>query len=308
MKHVLVVGGASDPEAHAVVRELRARGAHPVMCDTSAFPREVHLSLRDGRVVLGRRELPPIASIYLRSLNCHPLTPELQNDLSSRPQGVLAQCNEKRAMLTSALLWMQRKGVPLINDFEANAQHGRKPYQLEMLRAGGLPAPRFLATNDPREARAFVRAVKQAVYKPLAGGATAREVTPADMSKERLERLANAPVLFQELVHGVAVRAYVVGRTVVAAAEIHSTELDYRRNEGEVVATSLRPDERRAVVHAARVCRMPFSGVDLIRGEDEFAVLECNPSPMFAVFEKKTGQAVARPLAALLVGSGKFSA
>ena len=46
---------------------------------------------------------------------------------------------------------------------------------------------------------------------------------------------------------------------------------------------------------------MAFSGVDLIRTAQGFKVLECNPSPMFAVFEKKTGLDIAGPLAAFLL-------
>ena len=59
--------------------------------------------------------------------------------------------------------------------------------------------------------------------------------------------------------------------------------------------------ERRAAIRAARVCGMAFSGVDLIRSDRAFTILECNPSPMFSVFEKKTGFDVAGPVADLLV-------
>ena len=46
---------------------------------------------------------------------------------------------------------------------------------------------------------------------------------------------------------------------------------------------------------------MRVTGVDLIRGPRGFKVLECNPSPMFAVFEEKTGLDVAGPLADYLL-------
>ena len=60
-------------------------------------------------------------------------------------------------------------------------------------------------------------------------------------------------------------------------------------------------EEHGAAVAAARACAMPFSGVDLIRARRGFFLLECNPSPMFAVFEEKTGFNIAQPLAQLLL-------
>ncbi|MCP4639946.1 MAG: ATP-grasp domain-containing protein [bacterium] len=227
--------------------------------------------------------------------------PGSKNDLRTRPHGLLAQFEEKRAFLASVLESLRHRGVRIVNTLEANAQHSRKPFQLELLRNAGLPVPRTLATNDPAAVKRFARDVGEVVYKPLAGGATVQRLERADLKSDRLASLATAPVLFQELVEGVAVRAYVVGRRVVASAEIHSPELDYRRDEQDVVPTRLTPDERRAAIAAAQACGMPFTGVDLIRGKDGFVVLECNPSPMFAVFEKKTGQDVAGPLAQLLL-------
>jgi [lysine-biosynthesis-protein LysW]--L-2-aminoadipate ligase len=124
-----------------------------------------------------------------------------------------------------------------------------------------------------------------------------REVQDEDLYDERLAALVHAPVLFQELVEGVSVRSYVLDGKVVGAAEIRSKELDYRRDEGGVAPTSLNEMEESAARTAARVCRMGFAGVDLIRTRQGFRVLECNPSPMFSVFEKKTGLDIAGPLA-----------
>lgn len=298
---VLILGAKRDPQAVRVARAIRAAGGRAIHYDAVAFPEGAVLSFEDGALRLGRRAVPLPRSAYLRGLAVHPLAPGFEEDLKTRPRGLIAQCDEKRALLESVLLTLERRGTRLVNSLEANEQHSRKPYQLELLRASGLPVPRWLATNDPKAVRAFVRQVGRAVYKPLAGGATVREVLPEDLSEERLEALAAAPVLFQEFVEGVSVRAYVVGRRVAAAAEICSPELDYRRAEEAVVPTRLRPDERRAALAAARACSMTFAGVDLIRRADGFHLLECNPSPMFATFERKTGLDVAGPLAALLL-------
>ena len=287
-------------------REVRQRGDEVLLCDSVAFPEIVRVSFDGDRILIQGKPLPQsIRSAYVRSLGTSYRVPELAKDLKTRPHGLLAQLDECGALMASVACALRAQGVPLVNDLDVNAQHGRKPYQLRLLRDAGLPVPRFLASNDPKAVRSFVRRVERAVYKPLAGGATVREVEPDDLTGERLEALAYAPVLFQELVEGTSVRVYVVGGKAVAAGEIHSTELDYRRREDAVVPARLTASERRAAVSAARACSMRFSGVDLIRAQDRFVVLECNPSPMFAVFEDKTGLDVAGPLAEYLLAPGK---
>ncbi len=260
----------------------------------------------DGRLVLAGKPIPAsLTSVYLRATGPSPFSPRYEADLQSRPRGLFAQWEERVAFIASTLLSLESQGIPVVNSLEVNSQHSRKPLQLELLRRAGLPVPRSLASNDPKAVKAFVKDVRAAVFKPLAGGATVRRVQKEDLSRERLEGLTLAPVLFQELLEGISVRVYVVGKRVVAAAEIHSTELDYRRDEGVVASTRLTIEERRAAVSAAAACDMRFSGVDLIRGAKGFHVLECNPSPMFAVFEEKTGLDVAGPLAKYLLNPGR---
>lgn len=299
---VIAFGAKGDPQIGRVSREVRRRGGTLLLCDTSAFPEESRITCDGERILVNGRTLPATAcSVYVRSLGASYRAPENARDLKRRPHGLLAQLDERSALLCSLVLLLRDRGIPVVNDLDVNAQHGRKPFQLHLLHVAGLPVPRYLASNDPRAVRAFVRKVGQAVYKPLGGGATVREVEPDDLTDDRLASLSLAPVLFQELVEGVSVRAYVVGGAVVAAGTIHSTELDYRRKEDAVKATRLTSAERRAAVAAARACSMRFAGVDLIRSHNGFVVLECNPSPMFAVFEGKTGLDVAGPLAAYLL-------
>jgi len=165
--------------------------------------------------------------------------------------------------------------------------------------------PRTVATNDPAAVVELARGVGgNVVYKPVAGGGLCRRATAEDLGEDRLRSLAAAPVLFQEEVVGRNVRAYVVGGRVVAAYEIVSDQVDYRGSETSVVAIPLPDAEDEACRTAAAACGMPFSGIDLKRRPDDtFAVLECNPSPMFAAIERRTGPPlVGEALADLLVG------
>jgi glutathione synthase/RimK-type ligase-like ATP-grasp enzyme len=67
-----------------------------------------------------------------------------------------------------------------------------------------------------------------------------------------------------------------------------------------VQATAPSDAERAACCAAADACGMACTGVDIRRRPDRsFALLECNPSPMFAAIERRTG---ASPVTAALVG------
>jgi glutathione synthase/RimK-type ligase-like ATP-grasp enzyme len=275
--------------------------------DTSAFPESVMASIEDGTLRLGRAALQIPESAYLRGLAFHPLVPGSETQLDERARGWIAQCDEKRAMLESFLLLLARSGTRLVNTLEANALHSQKPLQLALLRRARIPTPRSLATNDPAQVRRFVREVKRAVYKPLAGGATVQELTPADLREERLAALALAPVLFQERVDGTAVRAYVVGRKLVGAAKIEAGTLDYRSDAGATITPiNLTKAEQKAILQSARVSGMTFAGIDFIRSANSCYVLDVNPSPMFAAFERSTGIDVAGPLARLLAGGDRI--
>jgi len=272
-----------------------------VYLNSASFPERVKMSMEDGVLRIGSTRYAKPKAVYLRGFHAHALPEDYERDLRERPQGLMAQMDEKLAFLNSAMLTFEAQGVPVVNGPWANAQHSNKPYQLALLQRAGLRVPAWIATNDAAAVRRFVAKHGAAVYKPLAGGATVRAVEKQDLSRERLAALQYAPVLFQRRIDGVSVRAFVVGNKVVAAAELHSTELDYRRKEDAVVATKLTVEERRMTVAAAKACGMRFSGVDFIRGARKPYLLECNPSPMFAVFEDKTGLNVAEPFARYLV-------
>lgn len=302
MGAVIIFGSDEDPQVVRVQQEIRRRKGRSLLIDTTAFPERVSLTMGQGRIRCDGKGLPRTAqTVYLRGLGANPLAPQYRSDFRTRPHGLIAQMDERLALLASVILVLKSRGVRIVNDLYVNAQHSRKPYQLALLEREGLPVPRYIASTDPAAVKEFVRAVGRAVYKPVGGGATVRAVRRADLTRERLDSLRAAPVLFQERVDGVSVRAYVVAGKCVAAAEIHSTELDYRRKEDAVVATKLSKPEERACIAAARACSMTFAGVDIIRERHGFRLLECNPSPMFAVFEQKSGSDVAGPLAEMLV-------
>lgn len=299
-----IIGPASDPQVSCVASALRRRGAAAFVLDLGLFPRTLRLSLRDGVPSADGVDLLTVSSWYVRSLPL-PLpfrvTPVADTRVQQRDY---AAGRERRSFLAGFVAALAAAGSALVNPPERMAQHFRKCEQLDVLRSAGVPLPATLATNDPHAVVEFAREMGAVVYKPLAGGGRCRRLTDADLSAERLERLAAAPVLFQAEVPGTNIRVYVVGGVVVAAYEIVSDELDYRGAEADVRPVRLAPVEADVCRRAAAACGMSFTGLDLRRRPDGgFAVLECNPSPMFAGIQRHTGaEPVSDALAELLLG------
>lgn len=295
-----IIGPADDPQVTCVVAALRRLGAAPTVLDLGRFPRALRLSLRDGAPAADGVDLAAVGRWYVRSLPL-PLPFRLPEDAGpDRRRHEYAAGRERRSFLAGFTAALAAAGAALVNPPERMAQHFRKPEQLDALRAAGVPVPPTLATNDPAVLAGFVRDEGAVVFKPLAGGGRCRRLAAADLTPERLALLSAAPVLFQAEVPGRNIRAYVVGGAVVAAYEIVSDELDYRGAETDVRPAELGAAEADACRRAAAACDLPFTGLDLRRRPDgSFAVLECNPSPMFAGIQRRTG---AEPVSDALAG------
>jgi glutathione synthase/RimK-type ligase-like ATP-grasp enzyme len=297
-----IIGPADDPQVARVASALRRRGAVPTLLDLGRFPRASRLSLRDGVPAADGVDLRAVGSWYVRGLPL-PLPFRVAEADPALARRDYAAGRERRSFLAGFTAALAAGGAALVNPPERMAQHFRKPEQLDALRAAGVPVPSTLATNDAQAVAAFAAEVGSVVYKPLAGGGRCRRLGAADLGPERLRSLAAAPVLFQAEVPGRNLRVYVVGGAVVAAYEIVSDELDYRGAESDVRAVRLTDAEDATCRRAAGACGMPFTGIDLRRRPDGgFAVLECNPSPMFAGIQRRTGsEPVSEALAGFLL-------
>ena len=301
-----IIGPRRDPQVTSVGDCLRERGVDPVVLDLSRFPSSTRLSLRDG--ALGDADLAEVRAWYVRSLPLPlpflPLpAPSPDGDdaeaFAARSRAEYAAGRERRSFVAAFVSALRRGGAVFVNPPEAMAQHFRKLEQLDTLRAAGVPVPATLASNDPDAVAAFAAEHGGAVvYKPLAGGALCRRLESRDLDPDRVRLLARAPVMFQEEVVGADVRVYAVAGSVVAGYEIRSDAVDYRGAKTAVVPAELTTGERVACIRAASACGMDLAGIDVRRRSDgSFAVLECNPSPMFAAIERRTG---ARPVSAAL--------
>jgi ribosomal protein S6--L-glutamate ligase len=112
-------------------------------------------------------------------------------------------------------------------------------------------------------------------------------------------RQLDANILVQEFIeeaHGADIRAFVVGRRVVAAMERQAPEGEFRSNlhrGGTAREIKITPEERAMAVRAARSLGLYVAGVDMIRSERGSLILEVNASPGLEGIETSTGKDVA---------------
>ena len=110
---------------------------------------------------------------------------------------------------------------------------------------------------------------------------------------------ANIAILVQEFIkeaEGRDIRAFVVGRRIVATMERKGAEDDFRSNlhrGGSAKEVELSPAERTTALKAAKSMGLNVAGVDMLRSAHGPVVMEVNSSPGLEGIEKATGVDVA---------------
>jgi glutathione synthase/RimK-type ligase-like ATP-grasp enzyme len=307
----VVLVGAEDDDHLAALREaLRARGEVPVVLDSLRFPEQPRISmgreLEDVRMdglPLGRP-----GAVYLRGLYLSPIAylVDVEREMAENWRKMLVVFREKGEFLLGLVRRWEFLEVPIYNTLVAS-ERTRKPFQIALLAAAGLPVPETLWTNDAAEVPVFAEG-RRVAYKPVSGGAATKELGEQDFEPARLARVANCPVTFQQLVPGEDLRVFVLDGRPLAAFRIEVEEgaLDYRQNEQRIESVPLSPDLAELARRATEVIGLRFTGMDLKRASDgSWRILELNPSPMFLGFDQRAGTDILGALADALVRAAR---
>ena len=302
---VVLVGSAADDHVAALHASLIGRGVRVLLLDSLAFPASPRIALGPlpGSILVDGVETGRPAAVYLRSLYLSPLAfgVDMEKEMAEDWRTSLVILREKAEVLVAIMRRWEANGIPVYNPLTAS-DAVRKPFQMAVLAAEGLPVPETLWTNDPQAVRRFAEG-RRIAYKPVAGGAATRELSTEDLDDAKLARLSNAPVTFQELLEGRDVRVFVLDGRVVAAFHIHTQALDYRQNEDKVEAIALDPAVERICLTAASLTGLRFTGMDLKETANGVPkILELNPSPMFLGFDHLAGTDVQGALVEALAG------
>jgi glutathione synthase/RimK-type ligase-like ATP-grasp enzyme len=301
---VVLCGSLGDSHVRALHDRLREAGREPLLLDSQRFPGSLRVNLGDRRedIRIDGVRVPLPAAVYLRSLYQSPAGygVDSSREMEADWRRTLAKYRERNTLLSAILYRWEAAHVPIYNPLSVQ-RNITKPFQMALLSAAGLPVPRTLWSNDPDEVRRFA-SQGRVIYKPVSGGASTQMLQDADLIPERLNKLAAAPVTFQELLPGDDIRVYVIDGRVVARMRILTNALDFRQNEQAIEPVNLSDEIDAQCIRAADVLGLRYTGMDLkADAQGSLRILELNPSAMFLGFDHMAGTDVGGELANALL-------
>jgi RimK family alpha-L-glutamate ligase len=202
-----------------------------------------------------------------------------------------------------ALHWLEERGVRVMNTPRAIERCVDKFYTSALLQEAGLPTPETVVCEHAESAMDAVRALGTVIIKPIFGsmGHGMVRVCDPDTAFRVVRALESVRAVFyvQRALpnEGRDVRAFVVGRRVLAAIERRAPAGEWRTNVsrgGAAGAIDLPPEWEELAVRAARAVGADYAGVDLLAAADGLPyVLEVNGIPGWWGLQHATGVDVA---------------
>ncbi|WP_445524370.1 ATP-grasp ribosomal peptide maturase [Streptomyces cyslabdanicus] len=196
-----------------------------------------------------------------------------------------------------------------VNNPLRNAAADYKPAQLAVAHRLGLTVPPTLVTNDPDEARRFIRAHRRVIHKTLRwtpyerGGVGLTSWAEPVHADELTDTVRVTPHLFQARVDKVAdLRVLIVGRQAFAV-RIDSGLLDWRKDYSvlKYSVVDLPTGLERTLLAYLDHFGLVTGSFDLAVDRDgEPHWLELNPNGQWGWLEEKTGLKMAAAFADLL--------
>jgi ribosomal protein S6--L-glutamate ligase len=202
-------------------------------------------------------------------------------------------------------------GVFAANESQAIARARDKLRSLQLLARAGVELPVTGFAHSTKDIDGLIEVVGKppVVIKLLEGtqgkGVVLAETRKAADSVISAFRQLDANILVQRFVEsgGTDLRAFVIGKRVVAAMERRAAAGEFRANlhRGATAhAVKLTPTERAMALKASRVLGLNVAGVDMLRGADGPAVIEVNSSPGLEGIESASGKDVAAAIVEFL--------
>jgi len=171
---------------------------------------------------------------------------------------------------------------------------------LQILSANGIAVPKTVMASNPEMLPRLLNMLGDGpvVVKMLesthgVGVVLAESRNTAISVVEAFTKLGQ-PVILQEYIEeasGADVRAFVVGKRVVASMLRQAQEGEFRSNlhrGATATIVELSPDEEKTVLNAARLMNLEIAGVDILRSKRGPLVMEVNASPGLEGIETTT--------------------
>lgn len=217
----------------------------------------------------------------------------------------------------AVLRQFEMMGVYPLNESVAIGRSRDKLRSLQLLARDGVGLPVTAFANDSTRTDDVLKIVGGApvVVKLLEGtqgiGVVLSETHKSAKSVVEAFHGANIAILVQEFIkeaEGRDIRAFVVGRRIIATMERKGAEDDFRSNlhrGGSARQVDLSPAERLTALKAAKSMGLNVAGVDMLRSSRGPLVLEVNASPGIEGIERASGIDVAGAMITFLEARAK---
>ena len=217
----------------------------------------------------------------------------------------------------AVLRQFEMMGVYPLNESVAIGRSRDKLRSLQLLARDGVGLPVTAFANNTGRTDDILELVGGApvVIKLLEGtqgiGVVLGETHKSAKSVIDAFHGANINILVQEFIkeaEGHDVRAFVVGRRIVATMERVGPDGEFRSNlhrGGTATMTVLSAPEKAAALKAARSMGLNVAGVDMLRSKRGPVVMEVNSSPGLEGIEQATKKDVARAIIEFLERNAK---
>jgi ribosomal protein S6--L-glutamate ligase len=227
--------------------------------------------------------------------------------LAPTPDAVIPRIGQSITFFGLAVVrQFETMGVYCLNESNAIARSRDKLRALQILsQAAETGVPPTAIARRPEYARRMLAHVggAPAIVK-LIQGTQGAGVVIVD-SRQSFDSVIDAfhaigqNILIQSFVkeaRGEDIRAFVVGRRMVAAMSRKAVEGEFRSNVhlgGSASRIKLSPEYRKAAVAAARLMGLDVAGVDMLASEEGPMIMEVNSSPGLQGIERSSGVDVA---------------
>jgi ribosomal protein S6--L-glutamate ligase len=208
----------------------------------------------------------------------------------------------------AVLRQFEMMGVYPLNESVAIGRSRDKLRSLQLLARDGVGLPATAFANDANRTEEILNLVGGApvVIKLLEGtqgiGVVLGETHKSAKSVVEAFHGADVNILVQEFIsesEGRDIRAFVVGRKIVAAMERTGPKGDFRSNlhrGGSATVTELSAAEKTTALKAAQSMGLNVAGVDMLRSKRGPVVMEVNSSPGLEGIEDASGKDVAKAI------------
>ncbi len=212
----------------------------------------------------------------------------------------------------AVLRQFEMMGVYPLNESVAIGRSRDKLRSLQLLARDGVGLPVTAFANDSTRTDDVIEIVGGApvVIKLLEGtqgiGVVLGETHKSARSVIEAFHGADIAILVQEFIkesEGRDIRAFVVGRRIVATMERTGAKGDFRSNlhrGGSAKIVELSALEKSTALRAARAMGLNVAGVDMLRSDHGPVVMEVNSSPGLEGIEKATSVDVAKAIIGFL--------